>query len=130
MHINYHRGLLGGWNFALKLYNGKTSVLFFFFYIFLVYVTEFISNAWKFPTKEKFLKFLYCREISLRLATLHMRYKNTYWFIFENSGGKLIFKKYKLGSPEVDLNSTYKHLREVGDIKKDWEMYRNTWSQI
>ena len=36
---------LGGFNFALEHYNGKSGVLFLFFYIFLVYVTEFLLDA-------------------------------------------------------------------------------------
>ena len=37
---------LGGFNFALELYNGKSGVLFFlFFNIFLVYMTEFLLDA-------------------------------------------------------------------------------------
>ena len=52
---------LSGFNFVLELYNGKSGVLLILFYIFLVYMTEFILNARKFPTKEKFLKFPYLR---------------------------------------------------------------------
>ena len=48
---------LSGFNFTLELYNEKNCILFLFFNIFLVYVTEFLLDAWKFPTKEKFLKF-------------------------------------------------------------------------
>ena len=67
---------LGGFNFALELYDWKSSVLFLFFYTFVVYMSEFLLDAWKFPTNEKFLKFPSLRPnrgwISLRLAALKL----------------------------------------------------------
>ena len=36
---------LSEFNFALELYNGKSGVLFRFFYIFLVFMTEFLLDA-------------------------------------------------------------------------------------